>query len=284
MKKTHYLFLTLVLVVIFTSCTNDEENPPVVDENPLADYNLLTNLTANGHDIEVYSGQDEFTIGYNELFIRIKEQATNNYLEHAEISWVPVMHMTQMMHSCPKSEVSKTENPSVYNGFVIFQMPGNADEYWELGLEYTVNGQTFNATERIEVKAPDNGKKTVNSFMGSDDSRYILAMMPFDPEVKINDFSAMVFKMEDMMSFPVVENYSITIDPRMPGMGNHSSPSNVDLMFDATSKTYHGKLSLTMTGYWKINLKLMNAAGEILKGESVSEQNQSSSLFFEIEF
>lgn len=70
----------------------------------------------------------------------------------------------------------------------------------------------------------------------------------------------------------------------MPGMGNHSSPNNVDLTFDATSKMYKGKLSLTMTGYWKINLKLMNAADEILKGENVTEENESSSLFFEIEF
>jgi len=284
MKKIHYLFTTLALTATFTSCTNEDEDPIVAEENPLANYNMLTSLKANGHDIEVYSGQDEFTIGYNELFIRIKEEATDSYLENAEISWMPVMHMTEMMHSCPKSEVSKTENASVYSGFVIFQMPGNPDEYWELGLEYSINGQTFNATERIEVKAPADDKKTVNSFMGSDDSRYIVAMMPFEPEVKVNDVSAMVFKMEDMMSFPVVENYGITIDPRMPGMGNHSSPNNVDLTFDATSKMYKGKLSLTMTGYWKINLKLMNAADEILKGENVTEENESSSLFFEIEF
>ncbi len=284
MKTIHYLFATLALTAANTSCSNDDENPLVVDENPLADYTILTILKANGHDIEIYADQDQFTIGYNELFIRIKVEASETYVSDAAISWMPAMNMTQMMHSCPKSEVSKTENASVYKGFVIFQMPGNADEYWELGLEYSVNGQTFNATKRIEVKTPVDGKKTVNSFIGSDDSRYIVAMMPFEPEVKVNDFSARVFKMEDMMSFPLVENYKITIDPRMPGMGNHSSPNNVDLTYDPTSKMYKGKLSLTMTGYWKINLQLMNAADEVLKGENVTEDNEGSSLFFEIEF
>ena len=39
-----------------------------------------------------------------------------------------------------------------------------------------------------------------------------------------------------------------------------------------------------MTGYWKINLQLANAEGEILKGETITEENEASSIFFEIEF
>lgn len=90
--------------------------------------------------------------------------------------------------------------------------------------------------------------------------------------------------MENMMSFPVVENYAIKLDPRMPSMGNHSSPNNKDLAYNSASKMYEGKLSLTMTGYWKLNLMLYNANSEMLKGEKVTEDNESSSLFLEIEF
>ena len=70
----------------------------------------------------------------------------------------------------------------------------------------------------------------------------------------------------------------------MPGMGNHSSPNNEDLIYDPTTQRYNGRLSLTMTGYWKINLMLENQNGDVLKGEEVTELNESSSLFFEIEF
>ena len=38
-----------------------------------------------------------------------------------------------------------------------------------------------------------------------------------------------VFKMQSMMVFPVVDNFKVKIDPRMPSMGNHGSPNNVDL-------------------------------------------------------
>lgn len=284
MKTIKILFVTILFSSIFISCSDDTDEPIIIDENPLAELNMLTSLKANGHEIEVYSEQSQFTIGYNELFFRIKDEATDTYVSDASISMMPMMHMTEMMHSCPKSAISKTDNASVYKGFAVFQMPGNADEYWDLSLEYGIADGTFEAKERIEVKLPTDGKRRVASFMGADDSRYVVAMMPITPKVAINDFSAMVFKMENMMSFPAVENYKIAIDPRMPGMGNHSSPNNEDLSYDSVSGMYMGKLSLTMTGYWKINLKLMNEADAVLKGEAVTEENESSSLFFEIEF
>ncbi|WP_430966791.1 hypothetical protein [Spongiimicrobium sp. 2-473A-2-J] len=284
MKTIKFLLATLIISLSFISCNSDSDDPIIVDENPLADFTLLTSFTANNHSIEVYSEQSQFSVGYNELFLRFKDEGTDSYISNAIVSWTPMMHMTEMMHSCPKSAVTKTNDASVYKGFAVFQMPGNADEYWELELEYSFNGQTYNVAERIAVKAPIDGNKTVNVFMGADDSRYVLAMMPLKPKVAINDFSAVLFKMENMMTFSEVDNFKVMIDPRMPGMGNHGSPNNEDLTYDASAKMYTGKLSLTMTGYWKINLKVENENAEIVKGEDVSDENESSSLFFEIEF
>lgn len=284
MKTIKPFFIALVLTLGFLSCSDSEDDPINMDENPLAEYTLLTNIKSNNHTIEIYSGAEEFTTGYNELFLRIKDEANDSYISDAEISWKPMMHMTQMMHSCPRSSISKTENASVYKGFTVFQMPGNADEYWELELEYTMDGQTYNVTERIDVNAPADGKQKVSVFMGTDDTRYVLAMMPLEPEVAVNDFSALLFKMENMMEFPMVEDYKVMIDPRMPGMGNHSSPNNENLLYDSDSGSYQGKLSLTMTGYWKINMMLENEIGEVVKGELVTGNNESSSLYFELEF
>ena len=36
---------------------------------------------------------------------------------------------------------------------------------------------------------------------------------------------------------------------------------------------YHADLSLTMSGYWVLNLKLMNDQDEVLKGEDVTEDH-----------
>lgn len=283
MKTIKSIFTSLLLISTLISCTEDNDEP-MVETNPLESYNLLTAIDANGHTLEVYSEQNQYTIGYNEFYFRIKDNVEGSYIENANLSMTPIMHMEMMSHSCPKSAISTTDNASVYKGFSIFQMPGNATEYWDLNLEYTIAGQTYNLSERIEVIAPADGKKRVNVFTGADETRYVLAMMPMTPDVMVNDFSALLFKMETMMNFPAVEEYTIEIDPRMPGMGNHSSPNNEDLTFDTAAKMYKGKLSLTMTGYWKINLKVKNALGEVLKGEDVTEENEASSLYFELEF
>lgn len=284
MKTIKSLIILIALSVGITSCSDDNENPMPVTENPLEAYNLTSSFEANGHMLELYSEKEGLTTGYNELYLQIKDLSTGEYIPNATITWNPVMHMTEMSHSCPKSEISVTEEKTVYKGFIVFQMASNADEYWELNLEYSFEGTTYTISETIEVNAPADGKKTVNVFMGADDTRYVLAMMPLAPEVAINNLSAVLFKMESMMSFSIVEDYTITIDPRMPGMGNHSSPNNEDLTYDATTGNYTGKLSFTMTGYWKINLMLLNTNDEILKGESVTEENENSSLYFEIEF
>jgi len=39
-----------------------------------------------------------------------------------------------------------------------------------------------------------------------------------------------------------------------------------------------------MTGYWKINLQLENDLGEIVKGEPVTDSNEASTIFLELEF
>ena len=87
-----------------------------------------------------------------------------------------------------------------------------------------------------------------------------------------------------MMSFPAVENYTLTLDPRMPGMGNHSSPNNTALIYNSADQMYYADLSLTMTGYWVLNLKLLNENDEVLKGEDVTEDHTQSSLYLELEF
>ena len=255
-----------------------------MDVNPLEAFNLVSSFNADVHSIEFYSEQPQFTIGYNQLFFRIKDNATEEYITNAQVSWKPMMHMTEMSHSCPKTTIVKGDDDSVYFGSLVFQMPGNEDNYWEITLDYTIDGQAYSITERIEVKAPADTKRRVNVFMGSDEKKYVLALVPFAPEMAVNDISAVLYKMENMIDFSLVEDYTIAIDPRMPSMGNHSSPNNVDLGYDVTSGMYQGQLSLTMSGYWKINLKLLNENGEALKGEDVTEENEASSLFFEVEF
>ena len=274
--------LTLILLVLFVaSCSSDE--PEVAPLNELQGLTLVQEMKNDSHSVELYTSTGTLVQGYNAITLRIKDKITGVYVTNATVNWMPLMHMASMQHSCPYSELSKTTGKeSLYNGYIVFQMPQNDMEYWTLKVNFTVNGTEYTIEETINVPAPS--KRTVNSFTGADGSKYVLALIePKAPKVAVNTITAALFKMESMMSYPVVDNYTMKIDPRMPGMGNHGSPNNVNLT-QAEDGLYHGKLSLTMSGYWKINLQLLNAENEVIKGEQVTEISPESSIFFEIEF
>jgi hypothetical protein len=281
--KLYKYILPIFFLTTIISCSSDDDDT-FIPENEVEDLILIQEITNDTHTIELYSISGALSQGYNDITIRLKDKTTGDFVEDASFMWNPMMHMTQMMHSCPKSELLKvTGKETIYNGYIVFQMAQNADEGWDLTFNYTIDGEEFTAVGDISVPATD--RKEVAVFMGADDVRYILALVePQNPEVMVNDVTFGLYKMETMMSFPMVADYKIKLDPRMPSMGNHTSPNNEDLVFNATKAMYDGKLSLTMTGYWKLNLILENQNGEILKGEEVTDENESSSLYLEIEF
>ena len=276
-----YKIFFLIALALLTSCSSDDDSTPVNELDGLVKVKEITNDT---HVIELYTTSGTTQQGYNDITLRIKDKTTNNYIQNATIEWMPIMHMTTMSHSCPFSMVEKVaEKETLYNGYIVFQMPQNETEYWDLKIDYSINEINYTVTDIIDVPATE--KRVVSSFMGTDNVRYIVAMIdPKNPKVALNDMTVGVYKMENMMNFPVVNNYTLKIDPRMPSMGNHGSPNNVDLTQSLADEFYHGKLSLTMTGYWKINLQLVNASNEVLKGEAITETNEASSIYFEIEF
>ena len=284
MKTLKYLFAFLAISASFMSCSNDDDQNPLPND-PVAGLIKIKEFSEEGHKIEVYAPTPELRVGYNEVSIKILDKSNNTYVTNAAPTWMPMMHMETMNHSAPHSMLNNSENNTVYKAHVVFQMPTNATEYWDITMDYTFNGQAKTKTHRFTVLQPADGFKKTQVFTGSDEVQYILAFVnPREPQVAINDFQAVLYKMEDAMTFPIVANYKITVDPRMPSMGNHSSPNNQDLIFNPATKMYDGKLSFSMTGFWKINMKLLNENGDVLKGEDVTEDNPQSSLYFELEF
>jgi hypothetical protein len=280
--KTSIKYIIAIFAIAFTfvSCSNDDETTV----NELDGITKIKEITNDTHTIELYSHEGSLEQGYNEITLRIKDNTTDKYIKNAEVSWAPLMHMTSMSHSCPYSAVEKvTENGTLYSGYIMFQMAQNETEYWDLKIDYTIDEVAYTVTDVVDV--PASAKRKVNTFTGSDGTKYLVAYIePHHPEVAVNDMKIGVWKMQNMMTFPVVDGYTVKIDPRMPSMGNHTSPNNVHATQATTGGLYDGKLSLTMTGYWKINLQLANAEGTVLKGEEITETVTASSIFFEIEF
>lgn len=280
--KLQYIYPIILLVLFSVACSEDDaEYFPI---NELEGLTKIQELSNDSHVVELYSKSGTLSTGYNVVSVRIKNLSNNTYVENAEITWLPVMQMPTMNHSCPKSDpLQVTNRNTLYQGFMIYQMTNSDGSGWSLTIDYTIDDVSYSVSSELMVF--QSNLQNVSSFMGSDDSRYVVALIePEAPIIGINEMVVGVYKMETMMSFPVVESYLLTLDPRMPGMGNHSSPNNTDLTYQTEGELYQGNLSLTMTGYWVLNLKLLNEVGEVLKGEDVTEDNTQSSLYFELEF
>ncbi|WP_372757271.1 hypothetical protein [Mariniflexile sp.] len=279
--KLKYILPILFFSLFIASCTNDDNDPEI---NEIENLEMIQELSNDTHTIELYNATGQFSTGYNAISIRIKDKGSNTYVENASLSWNPVMQMTMMSHSCPKSEITKaTGKMTVYEGFIIYQMTNLDGSGWSLTVDYIIDDVTYSATNTITVMQSEN--QNITTFTGSDSKKYIIALIePSTPKIAINELKVGLFTMESMMHFPVVEDFTITLDPRMPGMGNHSSPNNTDLTYNSEDAMYYGDLSLTMTGYWVLNLKLLNEEGVVLKGEDITSENEQSSLYLELEF
>ncbi|GAA4289671.1 hypothetical protein [Aestuariibaculum suncheonense] len=281
MKFSH--ILPILFITLFSaSCSTDNDDDLIINE--LENLIKVQNLVNDTHTIEVYTKSGSFYTGYNAVSLRIVDNTSKSYIENASINWMPVMQMPTMQHSCPKSDVLKTTNKkTLYDGYIIYQMTNTDGSGWSLTINYTIDGITYVVTDTITVL--QSKLQNVSSFQGSDNKRYVIAIIePTKPIIGINNLVVGLYSMETMMSFPEVENYSLALDPRMPGMSNHSSPNNTDLTYSSTDSMYHADLSLTMTGYWVLNLKLVDAEYTVLKGEDVTETNTQSSLYLELEF
>ncbi|MCC8361094.1 FixH family protein [Salinimicrobium sediminilitoris] len=277
-----FKYISLLLVAAVTSCSTDSEDlKPVNETEGLIKIQTIENET---HEAELYSESGGLQTGYNKMVLRLMDKSTKEFVQDADIEWNPMMHMETKQHSAPKSEVLKIPGTNtLFEGYIVFQMPENEIEFWRLTLNYSLDGNDYSMGDKISVPASE--KRRVAVFLGTDDVKYILALVePTTPKIATNDISAALFRMENMQSFPVVNNYRILIDPRMPGMDNHSSPNNVPLTQSGAGELYEGKLNLTMSGYWKINLQVENPEGEVMKGEKVEGTNEASSIFFELEF
>lgn len=273
----------IVFIVLFSvSCSEDSDDAPYVNE--LENLIKAHEIDNGTHTIALYTETGEIRTGYNAISLTIKNAETDSYIEDASVSWSPVMQMETMNHSCPNSAVTKAVNKTmVYEGFIIPQMTNTDGSGWSITINYSTNGNQFTATDNITVLQSE--QKNVAVFTGSDEVKYVLALIePTEPTIGTNNLVVGLYKMESMMAFPKIENFTIEVDPRMPDMGNHSSPNNTDLVYNSSDELYHSQLSLTMTGYWKLNLKVLNTENEILKGEDVTESNEASSLYLEIEF
>ena len=310
MKKVKGLFFILFVVALTACNSNDDgvqagiEIPGITitddadccsAEEALNTYNflktvkLIPELTTEidgKYNVYVYTKTGGFHTGYNDIYFVSTKKETNNYIKDLTVtSNSPLMYMSKMnmYHSTPVSDKSRIVNYdylAVKRVWVSFLMETSDAGSWTYSYEVIVLGKTGGVEKKdIVVSALPDGQVWLKSFKVGDDTFFLSLVNPTDWKTGTNNIKAYVSKKSNPITTPyalATETFTVDIDPRMPDMGNHTSPNNTSLVKQEDG-SYQGTINLTMTGLWRIHLKVKDSEGNIVAGGE-----EGSTLFWDV--
>lgn len=315
MKKVMRLFIAAAVLVGLTSCnSNDDFGTQAIEipgitfdgdleccsaEEALAVYNFLQTVknipeltldVADKYQVAVYSPTGELHTGYNDLYFVATKKQNGNYIKDFSIpSLTPLMFMSKMnmYHSTPVSAGAKLFDYTylaVRKGWVSFLMNTSEAGSWTFSYDANVLGTEGKLQEEnIIVDALPEGQQWLKNFKVSDQTYFLSLVNPTDWKTGTNTITAYVSQKSNPITTPYAlaeEQFTIEIDPRMPDMGNHTSPDNVALTRQSDA-SYQGSINLTMTGRWRIHLTVKDAQGNVVAGGDDLAEGYSS-LYWEV--
>ena len=310
MKKVKGLFLTVVVAALTACNSNDDgvqagiEIPGItitddIDccsaEEALQVYRFLQTVKIvpelqtevdGKYNVFGYTKTGGFHTGYNEIYFVATKKATGNYIKNFDVTGItPLMHMVKMdmYHSTPVGPDAASFNDdylAVKRTWVSFVMNTSEAGSWTLSYDALVLGKTGGIEKRdLVVDALPDGQAWLKSFKVGNDTYYLSVVNPNEWQTGTNTITAYVSKKSEKPTVPYTlaeGQYTIDIDPRMPDMGNHTSPDNKALVRQADG-SYVGTINLTMTGLWRIHLTVRDAQGNVVAGGE-----ELSSLYWDV--
>ena len=310
MKKVKGLFLTVVVAALTACNSNDDgvqagiEIPGItitddIDccsaEEALQVYRFLQTVKIvpelqtevdGKYNVFGYTKTGGFHTGYNEIYFVATKKATGNYIKNFDVTGLtPLMHMVKMdmYHSTPVGPDAASFNDgylAVKRTWVSFVMNTSEAGSWTLSYDALVLGKTGGIEKRdLVVDALPDGQAWLKSFKVGNDTYYLSVVNPNEWQTGTNTITAYVSKKSEKATVPytlALVPFTIDIDPRMPDMGNHTSPDNKALVRQADG-SYVGTINLTMTGLWRIHLTVRDAQGNVVAGGE-----ELSSLYWDV--
>ena len=314
-RKNISWVLAVLLGTVITSCNlNDDFGSQAIEipgitidgdidccsaEEALQVYNFLKTVkiipelstTVDGkYDVFAYSRNGSFHTGYNEIFFVATKKKNGNYIKNFDVTNVtPLMLMVKMnmKHSTPVSANVETFDETrlaVKRGWVSFLMNTSEAGSWTLGYNVSVLGSNggIEAAD-ITVDALPDGQVWLKNFKLNDQTYFLSLVNPTDWKTGKNTITAYVSQKSTPITTPYAlaqEQFTVEIDPRMPDMGNHTSPDNVALTPQADG-SYQGTVNLTMTGLWRIHLTVKDSKGNVVAGGD-DQKDGYSSLYWDV--
>ncbi|MDN3666776.1 hypothetical protein ACFFU1_08955 [Algibacter miyuki] len=289
MKHLHVIVIAIFVVV--TSCTlekTDYEAELNIETTEYIEFETVTTIISNDYTIDIEALNGTLYKGYNEIHLKITSTETNENLEGADVTFLPIFtDANGNKSSCPHEyNLRYDAAEGYYLGYSVFTSESNSTVNWSLYIDFEDDTQAYAVNQLITVEEQTNLNLNMTAFTGNDDEQYFIALVaPQSPSVAQNDLVTGIYKYNkpentagtfpdlSQYSYSIVDGYTLLIDPRMPepSMGNHSSPNNEDLT-QQSNGLYQGVVNYTMTGNWTLNFIFQDENGQTIKGTEVSTE------------
>lgn len=242
----------ILCAVISAACKKDNIKPTGITEKK-----KLAEITQNDRTITLWSDFQTLHTGYNKLYVTLKD-VQGNEMKDVSLSFFPLMDMGTKKHSSPAEVLQYNQDLKCFEGAVVFTMPTSETGSWQLDVKTDGNTITFPLTVNPSPL------KQSGVYVGSDDQKYILALVPPGKwNIGLNDLNIFISRQVSMMEFVADDDFKIDLITEMPSM-EHGSPNNINP--ESVGKGYYkGKVNYTMTGDWRLHLKLKKNGAVIVE-------------------
>ncbi len=263
MRKIFYFLCLGISLFQLSSCKKDPiETPPiapVVFAEPNTPDGMVKIGTSyiNGANAKAYIySYNSLFVGYNQLFIALYDSTTGKRINNGSLNCLALKHTGSIEKACPKEVQKNTiDSNSLYPINFIFDEASTDSTSWDLNFNfYQTPNNSYSGKLAITVNST-NEPRVLHFKSIVDSQAYVIAYIPpVKVKVGLNDAEFIIHQENSNYSFTAAENLTTVIVLSMPAMG-HGSPNNVSPVHTQNGH-YMGKTNFTMSGLWKIQLKI----------------------------
>ncbi|MFZ4863273.1 FixH family protein [Sphingobacterium sp. Mn56C] len=218
-----------------------------------ADYTKIQDTVFQDKNISLWA-KDSLTSKFESIFIRLTDKE-GNPAALTSLNYDVKMDMGMMAHGAPFYPLKSLGN-GIYQADIVFIMPNIRDmgKGWLLQL---ANSGLKDSNDTLSIALPvkeASVDRTLATNTQADGRVFVSCLLPDQASVGEQPIHFVLHKIEKD-AFPIVDGYSIEVEPFMPDMG-HGSDKNIAAKSTGDGH-YEGRVNFSMKGHWDIKVRLL---------------------------
>jgi len=263
MKKLIYAGVAILLII--SACSKSNINPNKANVTGKIEVGS-SYATGSGVKVTLYQGAT-FLTGYNKIYLVLTDSATAAVITNATATISASMGMGADIPAmtCPIEQPVYSSTNELYTGASVFNMAtGGGMGQWMVSVNVTNPANSKQGMASFMVNVNNSTYNPITNVTGSDGQTYMITLVqPLKPQIGMNTLDLLVDMQNMDMTYSPVNNFQVQFTPEMPAMQNMTSSNNQNPVLSANGH-YVGKVNLTMTGDWKLDIDLLNGQTTIV--------------------